>query len=154
MGKNSKRNIQKLKILRAPSDNGVCVTLACDSNYEAHLWVTISSIVDNLNTKRNYYIYILDGGIRNKMNFYEFMRKNKNFHIEFIDMSLQFLSSFESRHVKRAAYYRLAVFSLFRNFKKLIYIDADSYVLSDVAELFDIDLGNKNIAGAKDSITY
>lgn len=155
MQKNNQKTTRKLKILSYPKDNnGVYITFSCDSNYEAHLWVAISSIINNSNINQNYYIYILDGGIRFKENFYKFMAGNKNLHIEFIDMSSQFLSSFESRHVKKAAYYRLAVFSLFKNFKKLIYIDADSYVLSDIAELFNIDLENKQIAGVRDSITY
>lgn len=69
-------------------------------------------------------------------------------------MSNQFLTSFESRHVSKAAYYRLAIFQLFKNFEKVIYIDADSYILSDISELFKINIGNKQIAGVRDSISY
>jgi len=69
-------------------------------------------------------------------------------------MSNQYLTSFESRHVSKAAYYRLSIFKLFKDFEKVIYIDADSYVLSDIAELYDLNIGNKQIAAVKDSISY
>ncbi len=107
----------------------VPICLASDSNYEPHLWVTISSMITSAKSNFSYYIYILDGGIKNKKNFLELIQKDKRFHIEFIDMSDQFTSAFESRNITRTAYYRLAIFKLFKNFNKVIYLDADSYVL-------------------------
>ncbi len=157
MEKDNKQIIEKLselEPLKREDRKGIFIILSSDSNYEPHLWVTIFSIIDSAKSNSNYYIYVLDGGIKNKKYFYELTDKDKRFHIEFIDMSDQFLSSFESRHVSKAAYYRLAVFKIFKDFEKVIYIDADSYVLSDIAELFNINIGDKQIAGVKDSISY
>lgn len=144
-------NIKKRKNSEIGSIN---ICLSSDLHYEPHLWVTISSIIGSAKSESDYYLYILDGGIKNKDNFFELIKQDKRFSIEFIDMSNQYLSSFESRHVSRAAYYRLSIFKLFKDFERIIYIDADSYVLSDIAELFDMDIGNKQIAGVKDSISY
>lgn len=157
MEKDKKQTIEKfseLRPLRMEDNSGIHIILSSDSNYEPHLWVTISSIIDSAKSKSNYYIYILDGGIKNKENFYELIKKDKRFHIEFIDMSNQYLSSFESRHVSKAAYYRLSIFKLFKDFERIVYIDADSYVLSDIAELYNLDIGTKQIAGVRDSISY
>lgn len=152
-----KKQIEKLselKPLKMEDNSGINIILSSDSNYEPHLWVTISSIIDSAKSKTNYYIYILDGGIKNKDAFYSLISKDKRFHIQFIDMSNQYLSSFESRHVSKAAYYRLSIFKFFKDFNKVVYIDADSYVLSDIAELYNLNIGNKQIAGVKDSISY
>lgn len=153
--KQMNRNLDELKPLRCPNGKDlVSIVLSSDANYEPHLWVTISSIIDNAKSNFDYYIYILDGGICNKEVFFELISKDNRFHIEFINMKDQFVFVYESRHISRAGYYRLALFRLFRNFEKLIYIDADSYVLGDIAELTKLPMGDKSIAGAKDSITY
>lgn len=157
MEKDNKQIIEKLSRLKPFESRGkvgIHIVLSSDSNYEPHLWVTISSILDSAKSKSDYYLYILDGGIKNKNALYTLIDKDKRFHIEFIDMTNQFLSSFESRHVSKAAYYRLAIFHLFKNFERVIYIDADSYILSDIAELFNMEIGDKQIAGVKDSISY
>lgn len=152
-----KRIMEKLSELTPiilKDKSGIHIVLSSDLSYEPHLWVTISSIIDSAKSNTNYYLYIQDGGIKNKNAFYSLIEEDKRFHIEFIDMSNQFLSSFESRHVSKAAYYRLAIFHLFKNFESIIYIDADSYVLSDISELYNLNISNKQIAGVRDSISY
>lgn len=147
--------LKEIKPLKYPNKKDmVSVILSSDANYEPHLWITISSLIDNAKSNSEYNIYILDGGIRNKEAFFNLVSKDERFHIEFIDMKDQFVFVYESRHISRAGYYRLALFRLFKNFDRLIYIDADSYVLGDIAELNKLPMGNKSIAGAKDSITY
>lgn len=148
-------NLNNLKPLSKPKGGkGVSICLSSDSNYEPHLWVTISSMIDSAKSNSDYYIYILDGGIKNKEAFLELINKDKRFQIEFIDMSDQFIYAFQSRNVSTAAYYRLAIFKLFKNFGKVIYLDADSYVLGDMIDLLNLPMGKKLIAGARDSITY
>ncbi len=155
---NNNEMIHKLRLIEpldVPRESGaVFLLLSSDANYEAHLWVNIASLIENAKSNSKYYIYILDGGIRYKENFYDLVKKDNRFHIEFIDMRDQFVFVYESRHISRAGYYRLAIFRLFKNFPRIIYIDADSYVLGDVAELYNLPMGDKLIAGAPDSITY
>lgn len=130
------------------------IFLSSDANYEPHLWVTISSLIDSAKSDSKYSIYILDGGIKYKENFIHLIEQDDRFSIRFIDMQDQFLSAYESRHLSKAAYYRLAIFKLFKDFDRVIYLDADSYVLGDIAELIDLPMGKKLISGARDSITY
>jgi len=136
------------------SQNSVAICLSSDANYEPHLWVTISSMIDSAESNEKYHIYILDGGIRNKDNFLNLIKTDDRFAIEFIDMRDQFTFAYESRHLSKAAYYRLAIFQLFRDFNRVVYLDADSYILGDIAELIKLPLGKKQISGAPDSITY
>ncbi len=130
------------------------IFLSSDANYEPHLWVTIASIIDSAKSGSKYRIYILDGGIKNRDNFFSLIRTDNRFSIKFIDMQDQFVSAYESRHLSKAAYYRLGIFKLFKNSEKIIYLDADSYVLGDIAELYSLPMGKKLISGARDSITY
>lgn len=144
----------KSLVIPGREESPIYILLSSDANYEPHLWVNISSLIENAHSDKEYYIYVLDGGISNKENFYNLVSKDKRFHIEFINMKDQFVFAYESRHVSKAAYYRLAVFKLFRNFPRIVYLDADSYVLGDIADLYNLPIGNKLIAGTKDSITY
>jgi len=132
----------------------VHICLSSDANYEPHLWVTIASIIDSAKSKNKYNIYILDGGIKNKQFFFDLVGRDERFSIEFIDMLGQFEEVFESRHLSKAAYYRLVIFKLFKDLDRVIYLDADSYVLGDIAELMELPMGKKQISGAPDSITY
>jgi len=141
-------------MLKSYNIKDIHTCLSSDSNYEPHLWVTISSIIDNAKTNTDYYLYILDGGIKNKDFFYNIIENDKRFHIQFLDMSNQYISAYESRHVSKAAYYRLSILDIFKDFDKVMYLDADSYVLGDINELFDMNIKDKQIAGVKDSITY
>jgi len=148
------KTVQSLSFPKQNRSSFVPICLSSDANYEPHLWVTIASIIDNAKSDKKYHIYILDGGIKNKDNFYRLIEKDNRFSIEFIDMRDQFVFAYESRHLSKAAYYRLAIFKLFKNLGKIIYLDADSYVLGDIAELYSLPMGKKLISGARDSITY
>jgi lipopolysaccharide biosynthesis glycosyltransferase len=132
----------------------VVVVLSSDVVYEPHLWVTLTTMVESADKVRNYHLYILDGGIRERPVIEDIFKRYGNFKIEFVDMTAQFDGFFESRSISKAAYYRLAIFFLFENFNRVVYLDADSYILSDIAELFDVNMGDKQIAGVRDSINY
>ena len=132
--------------------NKVVLCLASDANYEPHLYVAIKSALSKISPDANVYIYILDGGIVQKENFYQL--ENQKVKISFIDMRDQFISASETRHLTRAAYYRLGIFWLFRKFDRVLYMDADSLLLDDVSKLYQMDIGDKSIAGALDSSVW
>lgn len=150
----SLKQIKPLVISKAELKDSAFICISSDANYEPHLWVTISSIVESAKSAKEYRIYVLDGGIKNKDNFLKLIKSDKRFSIDFIDMRDQFVFAYESRHLSRAAYYRLAIFKVFKNFDRVIYLDADSYVLGDIAELMYLPMDKKLISGARDSITY
>ncbi len=147
------QNIKKLPVLESKLKNDdVAICLASDAGYEPHLYVAIKSIINQVQTSATYYFYILDGGLKNKQNFLNLETDKIKFN--FIDMRGQFLASYESRHLSRATYYRLAVFHVFQKFDKIIYIDADSYLLDDIYNLFHFNICNKPIAASRDSLTW
>jgi lipopolysaccharide biosynthesis glycosyltransferase len=55
-----------------------------------------------------------------------------------------------SRNISAAAYYRLFAPELFEAYRKIIYLDVDLVLLSDVARLYHVELGDKLLAGCHD----
>ena len=49
-------------------------------------------------------------------------------------------------------YFRLFIASLYPQYNKAIYLDSDIVVLHDVAELFNIDIGNNLVGAVPDDI--
>ncbi len=146
-------NLHTLHPLECPAgENVINICMASDAGYEGCLYVAILTIIRNSSTPYKYNFYILDGGIKYKENFYDL--QNKQISITFVDMTNQFISTYESRHLTKAAYYRLAIFLLFRDFNRVLYLDADSYILSDIAELFFTDLNGKKIGASLDSLVW
>lgn len=147
--------LEKLPVLETPyskEENKVVLCLSSDANYEPHLYVTLKSLLENLSPRVNAYIYILDGGIVQKDNFYQL--ENDKVKFFFIDMKEQFICASETRHLTRAAYYRLGIFWLFRKFDRVLYIDADSLLLEDVSALYQTDMSGKSIGAALDSCVW
>lgn len=147
--------LEKLPVLETPyskEENKVVLCLSSDANYEPHLYVTLKSLLENLSPRVNAYIYILDGGIVQKDNFYQL--ENDKVKFFFIDMKEQFICASETRHLTRAAYYRLGIFWLFRKFDRVLYIDADSLLLEDVSALYQTDMSGKSVGAALDSCVW
>ena len=61
-------------------------------------------------------------------------------------------SVYTRAHFSAATYARLFIPSLFSNFEKVLFIDADTIVESDVAELVHIDMKNNLVAAVKDIV--
>ena len=147
--------LSDLPIIEPPykeKEHKIVLCLASDVNYEPHLYVAIKSALSKISPDVTAYIYILDGGIVQKENFYQL--ENQKVKISFIDMRDQFICASETRHLTRAAYYRLGIFWLFRKFDRVLYMDADSLLLDDVSKLYQMDIGDKSIAGALDSSVW
>ena len=53
-------------------------------------------------------------------------------------------------HIKESAYYRLLIGEILKNYHKVIYLDCDLIVLTDLSELYYTDLTNKYAAAVKD----
>ncbi|MDR1595698.1 MAG: hypothetical protein LBR91_02100 [Puniceicoccales bacterium] len=56
-----------------------------------------------------------------------------------------------SSNINLAICYKLFVGSVFKNYKKIVYLDADTIVCEDIANLFNIDLRGKAIGSVMDS---
>jgi lipopolysaccharide biosynthesis glycosyltransferase len=59
----------------------------------------------------------------------------------------------ESRYINKTAYYRISIPEVITdsNVERVIYIDCDTLVLTDVSELQEMDLGGKMLAAVEDA---
>lgn len=135
----------------------VNIVMSTDDNYAAYLLVTLQSIIDNASNDYHYEISILDGGISeiNKTHIENYNANYSNFSISLIDMSEIIAnhakSTFHtSHHISISAYYRFFIPQIFSQHDRILYLDCDLIVNSDVANLFNINMQGKVLAGVAD----
>ena len=123
--------------------NPVNLFFACDNAYVPFLAVTLTSLKENCNPKRDYALRILHTGLDP-----ENIRRltdsfaSDGFTMEFIDITQaveQFADKLHTRdYYSKSTYYRLFIPDLFPGLDKALYLDSDVVLLGDVSELYDV----------------
>lgn len=148
----------KLDIAPQFATNEVPIVITPHKGFIPCMGVLVQSIIENSNKKNNYDIIVLhkevdDGSV---VKFQKQIEGRKNFSIRFINIKeYSFQNHFFKKNERNinfpsATYYRLFIPELFQKFEKVIYMDADMIVLSDVAELMNVDMGNNLVAAVRD----
>lgn len=138
-----------------PPSDAISLTIASDDNFVPHLAALIESIKYSISTKYSLDLLVLDGGIKNfnkvllERQFYKGEVKGR---ITFVDCSSLYKNIATHMHFSTATFYRLGLGRILKNHKKVIYIDCDTIVLSDLAALWEQSLDGKVIAAAPDVI--
>lgn len=144
---NTKENIMKEEI-------NIC--LSTDNNYIQHTAAVVASILSNAKRKDNYHFHILSTRLsdENKKKFNELI-EIKNCKIDYPKVDEKFLDPFKSvkmhSHLTLETFNRLLIPKLFPKLDKMIYIDSDLVVLSDIADINKIDISGYYFAGVKDA---
>lgn len=138
------------------SHNNVPIVICFDDNYAHSGGALINSIISNSNSQKNYDILILEDRVsdKNKARFSSLISGKENFSIRFFDINtFKVLKDVHVRgHFSPATYARLLIPKIFRDQEKVLFIDADTIVNDDVAQLLDIDLGDCLVAAVKDIV--
>ncbi|CAI0801595.1 DUF4422 domain-containing protein [Serratia quinivorans] len=138
------------------STHNVPVVICFDDNYSISGAALINSIVKHASSELNYDLIILENGISlsNKRRLLSLVADVENFSLRFFDVNAfsEIKSVFTRAHFSSATYARLFIPKLFSEFDKVIFIDADTVVESDLAELMTIPLGNNLVAAVKDIV--
>lgn len=136
-------------------NNNINICLSCDNNYSKYAGVVIASILSNANREDDLNIFILDGGIsdENKQNIIS-LSTIKPCKISFIKINETLFNDYKQikthKYLTLPAYYRLKLPSLLPEIDKIIYLDCDTIVCSDLSDLFNIDINNFALAGVLD----
>lgn len=125
---------------------------ASDENYLPYLSVSLSSLKENASKEYRYKIYILNADIvLNERTQKIFAYADENFEIEYVDVSKRLEEVKESLKLRDyytgATYYRIFIANMFPQYEKALYLDSDTIVLGDIAELYNKELGD-NLVGA------
>ncbi|MBR3803936.1 MAG: 1-acyl-sn-glycerol-3-phosphate acyltransferase [Clostridia bacterium] len=130
--------------------NVIPVFYACDENFVKYAVVSIKSLIENACEENFYKIYILNSGIsENAKNIVKELERDYA-TITFVNVCslLEKSSNFPLRdYYSKTTYYRFYISELFPEYDKVLYIDSDTVILSDVSNLYNIDIG-ENLVGA------
>ena len=132
------------------------IFFAVDDQYIPFLAVTLQSIVEHSTEEYYYVIKILYTNIseENKEEIKKYTKENIN--IEFVDLNY-YMEKVKGKLYTRdyfsmTTYFRLFISNLYPQYNKAIYLDSDIVLLTDVAELYNEDIGNNLVGAVPDDI--
>jgi lipopolysaccharide biosynthesis glycosyltransferase len=133
----------------------VVLVCAADNNYAMPLAVTVRSALANFQSDRQLALFILDGGISktNKRKITQSL-DSKQIDISWIRLDDALFENLAlTRHVTLPTYYRLLLPQVLPpEFTKAIYLDSDMVVTGNLAELWNIDIGDNYILAVQDDV--
>ena len=153
------RNVDRQdELLPAFGGSGTAVALATNDYFAPYMAVTVRSIMDSSRGESNYDIIVMSADIseQNRSLILGMAEGRKNFSIRFVNPG-RLLASFSPYlhwhfgHIE--TYYRLIIPELLPAYEKILYLDSDMVVTSDVAELFSEDIGGFLLAACNDADT-
>ncbi len=124
----------------------VSVVYAVDKNYLLPLTVSVLSLIENFASHRNLKIFILHNGVSEEA--FKPVRSTllpklrQGIDLVFLEYDSALLKKLPTTlHFSHSNYARLLTPSLVpEDLEKLLYLDADTLILSDVSALFDLDV--------------
>ncbi len=132
----------------------VPVFFSADEHYMPFLAVALTSIKKYASADREYQIHILCTGVDEKSCKPVLDMQTKNIKISFVniaDKAKQIQSVMRCRdYYTSAIYFRLFIPDLFPQYEKAVYLDCDIVLLEDIANLYDIEIGDNYIGAVAD----
>ena len=131
-------------------NNTIPVFFASNDKYVPYLDVAISSIVENSSKENNYEIIVLKTDISEENQNKLLKHAKDNIAIKFYDVNA-ILEPIKKQlpdmfYYTLAAYYRLFIETAFPQYDKAIYLDCDLILMTDIAKLYNEDLGDNLVA--------
>ena len=140
-----------------PFKNSVChqkdkivpIVLAINEKYVPYAMVTLYSILEHTCSDKFYDIYILHTDLQKKSQMLLKGLTGNNVCVSCLNVSkkLKGINLYNQGRYPQVMWYRLFIPKLFGKYKKVLYLDTDLVVESDVADLFDTDLKNAWLGG-------
>ena len=126
------------------------VVFAINNGFSAQAATAIQSIITNTRMPEIFKFYILSSDISEKnIRLFNRMSAENNIEINFVDMKKYVKTNLDAYLAKSASYcyitnetyYRFYLADIFKEYDKIIYLDADIIVLHDLSEMFNINIG-------------
>jgi lipopolysaccharide biosynthesis glycosyltransferase len=132
------------------------IVFASDDYFVPYMSAMMQSIMENADKNRKYNFFVLHQNI-STFNI-ELLKQQclffSNFNIDFINVAHYFVKSkffIENRSdITIETYFRLVIPYIFTEYEKVIYLDGDMICCTDIAQLYEIDLGNNLLASTRD----
>ena len=132
------------------------VFFAVDDHYAPYIAVALSSLIDNTTSTNHYQLIVLYHELSNdnQEKLRTVVSGKPQIGLKFVPLTDAQLQQITDRNNKLRCdyftftiYFRLFIAAMFPEYDKAIYLDSDTVVLADIADLYQIDLGN-NLIGA------
>jgi lipopolysaccharide biosynthesis glycosyltransferase len=134
----------------------VNIAFSSDDAYLPHAAAMVASVLQHGNPARTYnFFYLYSEVTPQRLEvFASIFRPYRNAALHAINVGDPFKDSYRSpsRAPSNATYNRFLLFELLPTLNRLLYIDSDMIVTGDVAEIFDVDMGDRKIAAVPDYI--
>lgn len=137
-------------------NKNIPIFFAVDDKYIPFLAVALQSLLEN-SSKNNYYsikILYTSITIENQNKILKYERDNVN--IEFVDLNY-YIDKIKDKlytrdYYTKTTYFRLFIPELYPQYDKVLYLDTDIVILSDIADLYNKDIENNLVAAAPDDV--
>lgn len=136
----------------------VPIFFASDKNYLPYLTVAIKSLINKISKNYTYKIYILTNDLKTddilEMNQF----KSENVTIDIVDVKPK-IESIKNKVALRdyysvSIYFRLFIPTLFPEYDKAIYLDSDIVLNRDIADMFNVEIGNNYLGAVLDETVF
>jgi len=138
-------------------DSTIAVGCAVSEEYLPYLNVTIQSMIDRSTEDNNYDIVVLYEriSIEDKKKTRSLIEERNNFSIRFIDVG-EWLKQYADtlptdERWGPIIYARLILPDLMRNYERVVYIDADTILMEDIAKLHNYDFNGNLLCAVRDT---
>lgn len=132
------------------------IFFAVDDCYIPFLAVGLRSLIDHSSEEYEYLIKILNTNVseENKKKIKKYEKENIN--IEFVDLNYYINKVKEKLYTRdyytKTTYFRLFLPELYPQYDKVLYLDSDIIILDDIANLYNIDIGDNLVGAIPDDI--
>ncbi len=132
------------------------VFFSIDDNYIPFLAVAIRSLIDNLSPQNTCRIHILNTGLSETDCARIRAMETDQVSIVFVDVSREVAPIAAQLNLRdyytASIYFRLFIASLFPQYHRAIYLDADIVVTGDISNLYQKPIGNRLVAAIPDAV--
>ena len=124
-------------------NNKVEIAYISDSNYVLPTKVSITSLIKNSGEEHDYNIHVVGDGLKESeiKELEDLSSLKDNVKVDAIRAENNYGDLYkEHQHVSKAALLKFSLADIFNELDKILYLDGDTLILGDIAELFDIGI--------------
>ena len=134
----------------------VPVFFGCDQRFTPYMGVALVSMLDHVSPRRKYEIHILHTDINEATQAKYVALAKPNVSIQFHNVSDDISSIVDGLPIRdyysASTYFRFVIAANFPQYDKALYIDCDTCINADVAQLFDVNIGDNYVGAVPEAV--
>jgi lipopolysaccharide biosynthesis glycosyltransferase len=134
------------------------IFFACDDNYIPFLGTAIHTLIKNASKDYHYRAIVLNAGIKEENKARVKALENEHLSIDFFNIEEVISKHYDELALRLrdyysvAIYYRMFIATLFPQYEKAIYLDADLILVGDISELYHTNIEGKLVGAINDRL--